>query len=72
MEHVADDRLESLATAFGPGSTEARALELLRYYRARDRQVFAFRIGEHLVIGPMPDGQTKLMALMAHECARRP
>jgi hypothetical protein len=24
-----------------------------------------------LMIGPMPDGRTKLMALMAHECARR-
>lgn len=71
MEHVTDERLEVLSMAFGPNSTEARALELLRYYRARDRQVFAFRIGEHLMIGPMPDGRTRLMALMAHECVRR-
>ena len=71
MEHVTDERLEVLSMAFGPNSTEARALELLRHYRARDRQVFAFRIGEHLMIGPMPDGRAKLMALMAHECVRR-
>jgi len=70
MEHVTDERLEVLSETLGPNSTEAKALELLRYYRARDRQVFAFRIGEHLIIGPMPDGRTKLMALMAHECVR--
>jgi hypothetical protein len=71
MEYVTDERLEALSMAFGPNSTEARALELLRYYRARDRQVFAFRIGQRLMIGPMPDGRTKLMALMALTCARR-
>jgi hypothetical protein len=71
MEHVTDERLEALSMALGPNSTEARALEHLRDYRARDRQVFAFRIGEHLIIGPMPDGRTRLMALMVLECARR-
>ena len=71
MEHVADERLELLSIALGPCSTEANALALLRHQRARDRQVFAFRIGEHYMIGPMPDAATELMALMAHECARR-
>ena len=71
MEHINDDRLELLSIAHGANSAEATALTLLRQQRARDRQVFAFRIGDHYMVGPMPDAQTNLMALMAHEFVRR-
>jgi hypothetical protein len=44
VDHVTDDHLEALATAHSPD-----------YYRSRDRQVFAFRIGTNLIIGPTPE-----------------
>jgi len=71
MEYVTDECLEVLSIANGPRSAESTALALLRDQRSRDRQVFAFRIGDYYMIGPMPDAETELMVLMAHELARR-
>jgi hypothetical protein len=57
---VPDAELERLARAGGPLSVEARILEELREQRAKDRQVFAFRVGEYYFTGPTPDATTEI------------
>ena len=47
-DHVAfvpDEELERLAKERGPSSVEARMVEELRKLRAKDLQIFAFRVG---------------------------
>jgi hypothetical protein len=44
------DKFKYLA-ARGPGSLEANSLEELRRERAQDKQVFAFRLRDFIVIG---------------------
>jgi hypothetical protein len=41
---VSDQELERLVKEHGAGSVEAMVLARLRYMRAKDRQVFAFRV----------------------------
>ena len=48
------------ATEKGPSSVEALVLARLRLLRAKDRQVFAFRFGDYLIAGPVPDARTEL------------
>jgi hypothetical protein len=45
VEFVPDEELERLAKERGPSSVEARMVEELRKLRAKDRQIFAFRVG---------------------------
>ena len=58
LVQVPDEEVEQLAKEQGPGSIAARVLAKLHAQRAKDRQVFAFRIGPFW-IGPVPDGRTE-------------
>jgi hypothetical protein len=57
---IPDDALALAATVNGPSSAEAQILACLQALRARDRQVFAFRVGDYLIAGPVPDARTEL------------
>lgn len=59
MLQIPDQEVERLATEHGPGSIEARILTWLSCQRAKDWQVFAFRIGPCWITGPVPDGRTE-------------
>ena len=59
-ERVSDEELELAAKQEGPNSPEAEALNRLRRQRSKDRQVHAFRIGNYIMIGPIPDARTEL------------
>jgi hypothetical protein len=71
MQLVPDKELERLAADRGPHSIEARTLDDLRRQRAQDKQVFAFRLGDFLVVGPMPTTQEEVTFLLANEVANR-
>jgi hypothetical protein len=64
---VSDDELRRRAESGGPASAEARVLEGLRLARAKDRQIFAFRVGDYYLTGPMPDAKTEAVMLGAAE-----
>lgn len=57
---VPDAELERLALERGPLSVEARIMTELRKQRAKDRQVFAFRVGDYYFTGPVPDARTEI------------
>jgi hypothetical protein len=57
---IPDDVLALAATVNGPRSAEAQILARLQKLRAKDRQVFAFRFGNYLIAGPVPDARTEL------------
>jgi hypothetical protein len=59
IELVPDEVLEDLALEAGPASVPARILSGLWSARARDRQVFAFRVGNYWVTGPLMDARTE-------------
>ena len=59
IEFVPDEVLEDLALEAGPASIPARVLRELWYARARDRQVFAFRVGDYWITGPLMDAKTE-------------
>lgn len=44
----------------GPSSIEAGISVELCERHARDRQVYAFRVGAFYCTGPMPDGETEI------------
>jgi hypothetical protein len=58
-----DQELERLAREHGAGSVEAMVLARLRYMRAKDRQVFAFRVGDYFLTGPLPDARSEVRML---------
>ena len=60
VERVSDEALEMAAEENGPSSAEAEALARLRLQRSKDRQVYAFRFGNYMIIGPIPDARTEL------------
>ena len=60
---VPDEELARLAQEGGPLSVEARVLRELGKRRAKDRQVFAFRVGDYYYTGPMPDARTEIALL---------
>ena len=60
VERVPDEVLEIVAEEKGPSSAEAQALARLRLLRSKDRQVYAFRFGNYLVTGPIPDARSEL------------
>jgi hypothetical protein len=57
---VPDEVLTLAAVENGPRSAEAHLLARLRFLRAKDRQVFAFRVGDYLIASPVPDARTEL------------
>ena len=69
MELLPDEELERLAAERGPDSLEAQTLADLRQQRAQDKQVFAFRLGKFLVVGPMPTPEEETAFLLANEVA---
>jgi hypothetical protein len=71
MDLLTDEELERLAAQDGPESLAARVLVALRDQRAQDKQVFAFRLGEYYVIGPMPDAETELTMTLINEVAKK-
>jgi len=60
VERVSDEALEMAAEENSPSSGEAQALARLRLQRSKDRQVYAFRFGNYLIIGPIADARTEL------------
>ena len=70
MQLISDDQLERLAGEHGPGSAEANALDELRRERAQDKQVFAYRLGDFIVIGPSPTPQDEVVFLLANEAVK--
>jgi len=54
-----DQELEELARENGAGSVEAMVLAKLRCMRAKDRQVFAFQVGDYLMVGSPPDATSE-------------
>jgi hypothetical protein len=63
LVRVPDEEVERLAKEQGPGSIAARVLANLRSERAKDRQVFAFRIGPYWISGPVPDARTEALMI---------
>ena len=59
---VSDEELQRLAEEFGPTSAEAQVLAQLASQRAQDLQVFAFRVGDQYVTGPLPESATQASA----------
>jgi hypothetical protein len=49
-----------LAKDRGRRSIEARIVRILRRRRAKDYQVYAFRVGNHYFTGPVRDARTEL------------
>ena len=66
---VPDEELKQLAEAAGPSSTAAAMLQAIKEYRAKDRQVFAFRINDYFFVGPLPDARTEADLLATAELA---
>jgi hypothetical protein len=56
---VPDEELERIASENGPACVEAQILARLRFLRAKDRQVFAYRVGDYYVACPIPDAETE-------------
>jgi hypothetical protein len=52
---VTDEDLRRFAEEFGPTSAEAQVLAQLTSQRAQDLQVFALRVGDQYVTGPLPE-----------------
>jgi hypothetical protein len=60
---VPDEELTRLAQEGGPLSVEARVLRELGKRRAKDRQVYVFRVGDYYFTGPIPDARTEIALL---------
>ena len=52
---VSDEELKRLAEELGPTSAEAQVLAQLATQRAQDLQVYAFRVEDQYVTGPLPE-----------------
>jgi hypothetical protein len=60
VQFVPDRILRTLVEVAGPDSVENQIWKQLRDERAKDRQVFAFRVGEYWLTCPFPDARTEL------------
>ena len=60
ITRVREDQLRQQAIEQGPLSPPANILHRLREKRAKDRQVFAWQVGEYCFIGPAPDAETEM------------
>ena len=58
---VPDEVLIVGAVENGPTSPEAKLLARLSFLRAKDRQVFAFQVGDYVIVGPVPDAMTEMI-----------
>lgn len=67
---IPDDELERLASKHRPESVEANALADLCNERARDRQVFTFRLGDFIVIEPESSAEEELVFMLANEATK--
>jgi hypothetical protein len=56
---VPDEELLRLAEEAGPTSIAASMLKELQSSRSKDRQYFAFHVGEYFFVGPVPDSETE-------------
>lgn len=54
---VSEDELKRLAEDEGPQSPAATILRNLTRKRAKDRQVFAWQLGQYYFVGPPPDAE---------------
>jgi hypothetical protein len=66
---VSDEVLKQFAEKAGPSSAAAAMLRAIKEYRAKDRQVFAFRMNDHFFLGPTPDARTEADLLATAELA---
>ena len=57
ITQVSEDELKRLAEEEGPQSPAATILRNLARKRAKDRQVFAWQIGQYYFVGPLPDAE---------------
>jgi hypothetical protein len=55
VTQVSDEVLTLAAAEKGPFSAEAQVMARIRMLRAKDRQVFAYRVGGYLIASPVPD-----------------
>ena len=71
---VDDDELKRFAEELGPTSAEAQVLAQLASQRAQDLQVFAFRVGDQYVTGPLPEaaGQASAPDSLTHALKNLP
>ena len=60
---VSDLELARLALLGGPTCAEAQVKRQLRAHRAKDRQVYVFRVGDYYFTGPIPDARTEIAML---------
>jgi hypothetical protein len=60
---VSDLELTRLALLGGPTCAEAQVMRQLRAHRAKDRQVYVFRVGDYYFTGPIPDARTEIAML---------
>jgi hypothetical protein len=70
LDLVADKELERVAAEGGPDSKAALALAELRALRARDEQVFAYRLGDLIVVLPEPTPEERMRLLLAYEASK--
>jgi len=57
ITRVSEDDLKRLAEMEGPASPAATILRNLAKKRAKDRQVFAWQLGQYYFVGPVPDAE---------------
>ncbi len=55
--HVPEEHLKRLAEEEGPRSAAAMILRSLAKKRAKDRQVYAWQLGQYYFVGPTPDAE---------------
>ena len=70
MQLIPDDELERLAAEHGPSSVEANAFDELRRERAQDKQVFAYRRGDFIAVGPEPAPEDEVVFMPANEATK--
>jgi len=57
ITRVPEEELQRLADEEGPASPAATVLRNLAKKRAKDRQVFAWQLGQYYFVGPAPDAE---------------
>lgn len=60
ITRVHDEELRQMANEQGPMSPPANVLHRLREKRAKDHQVFVWKVGDYCFIGPAPDAETEM------------
>lgn len=57
ITQVSEEDLRRMAEEQGPRSAAATVLRNLTKERAKDRQVFAWQLGQYFFVGPTPDAE---------------